>query len=494
MQIGSNARSYFLVSRSLGLRSSAALAGTLLLAGSAALAQTNTTGLSGVVTDSTGAVVQGVTVSIKNPATGTTETTSTKSKGEYTFSQVQPGTYEVHVTASGFSEEVESVELLVSTPLKVDFKLTVGASEVVEVSTGIAALNSNDATLGKAFDSQQIQNLPYLANNVNYLLSLQPGVLALDPGATTGGLNQDPRTGIVDGARQDQTNLTLDGVDNNDPNYGYAFVGVLRSTRESVEEFRVTTTNGEADAGRSSGGQVSISTRSGTNQIHGSAYYFYRGAATASNNWFNKQSELQSGKPDISAKVLQDTYGASLGLPLLKNRLFFFGAYEGFKQATDQVVTETVPSLINPVAGDTVPGQSYGGLITGNVVYPSAAGGTVTLTPAQIAGLDQGCTGCSTPGTDQAALAYFKQFPIANSTVGGDGYNTGSYVFPSPAPIHQITNVARLDYTLNSHQTVFVRGTLQGDNASSALQFTGLGANSLTYENNKGIGAGHIWR
>ncbi len=493
MQIGSNARSWFLVSRSLGLGSSTALAGTLLLAGSAASAQTNTTGLSGVVTDSTGAVIQGVTVSIKNPATGTAVTTSTKSKGEYTFSQVQPGTYQVHVTAPGFSEEVESVELLVSTPLKVDFKLTVGASEVVEVSTGIAALNSNDATLGKAFDSQQIQSLPYLANNVNYLLSLQPGVLALDPGATTGGLNQDPRTGIVNGARQDQTNLTLDGVDNNDPNYGYAFVGVLRSTRESVEEFRVTTTNGEADAGRSSGGQVSVTTRNGTNQFHGSAYYYYRGAATASNNWFNKQSELQSGKPDISAKVLQDTYGASLGLPLLKNRLFFFGAYEGFKQATDQVVTETVPSLINPVAGDTVPGQTYGGLITGNVVYPSAAGGTVVLTPAQIAGLDQGCMACTAPGTDPAALAYFKQFPIANSTVGGDGYNTGSYVFPSPAPIHQITNVARLDYTLNSRQTVFVRGTLQGDNSASALQFSGLGANSLTYENNKGIGAGHIW-
>ena len=287
------------------------LAALIVVTGaSSLLAQTNTTSLSGVVTDATGAVLPGVTVSIRRPSTGETKTIGTKSKGEFDFEQLLPGTYEVHIVAKGFSEEVERVELLVATPLKLNFKMTVGTSEVVEVSTGLAAVNTSDATLGKAFDSQQIQSLPYLANNVNYLLSLQPGVLALDPGATTGGLNTDTRTGIVNGARQDQTNLTLDGVDNNDPENGYAFVGILRSTRESVQEFRVTTTNANADAGRSSGGQVSVTTRSGTNTLHGSAYYFYRGGAGAGNNWFNKQSELQTNKPQVPSKILQDTYGA----------------------------------------------------------------------------------------------------------------------------------------------------------------------------------------
>ena len=145
------------------------------------------------------------------------------------------------VTGAGFSEEDEKIDLLVSTPMKLAFKLTAGTSDVVNVETNLAELNTSDGTLGKAFDSRQVQNLPYLANNITYLLSLQPGVLALDSGAQGGGLNTDTRTGIVNGARQDQSNITLDGVDNNDQVFGYAFNGALRSTRDSVEEFRVTT-------------------------------------------------------------------------------------------------------------------------------------------------------------------------------------------------------------------------------------------------------------
>jgi hypothetical protein len=467
------------------------------------MAQTNTTGLTGEVTDPSGALVPGVMVTIVNPATGFTKTVKSQGKGGYSFDQIPPGKYKVTIVAPGFADQVEDVELLVATPLKVNFKLTVGTTEVVDVATGLETVNSTDATLGKAFDSAQVQNLPYLANNVNYLLSLQPGVLALDPGATTGGINTDTRTGIVNGARQDQTNLTLDGVDNNDPNYGYAFVGVLRSTRESVEEFRVTTTNANADAGRSSGGQVSVSTRSGTNQIHGSAYEIYRDPAAAANNWFNKQTELTSNKPNISSKVLQHTYGASLGLPIIRNKLFFFGAYEGFKQATDAVVTNTVPSIIGPQAGPTVQssGNTLGGLFTGDLIYPkcptSAActtgGVPFDLTQADIATIDQQCTLCTKPGTDAAAIAYFKQFPLANSTTGGDGYNTGSYTFASPQPIHQITNVARLDYTINQRQSVFARGTLQQDNQATALQFPGLLPASNIFGNNKGLAVGHIW-
>lgn len=460
------------------------------------LAQTNTTGLTGEVTDPSGALVPGVSVTIMNPSTGFTKTVKSQGKGGFTFDQLQPGKYKVTIEASGFAKQEKDVELLVATPLKLNFKLTLGNTEVVDVAAGLETVNSTDATLGKAFDSAQVQNLPYQANNISYLLSLQPGVLALDPGAVTGGINTDIRTGIVNGARQDQTNLTLDGVDNNDPNNGFAFVGILRSTRESVEEFRVTTTNANADAGRSSGAQVSVSTRSGTNNIHGSAYELYRDPATAANNWFIKQSELETHKPLSTSKVLQHTYGGSLGLPIIKNKLFFFGAYEGFKQATDAVVTETVPSLLNPVAGPTVNigGATVGGLVTGNIVYPLAAGGNQVLSQANIASIDQQCTACPNgPGTDQAALAYFNQFPAANSTSGGDGYNTGSNVFSSPQPIHQITNVARLDYTINAKQSVFLRGTLQSDNQATPEQFLGLSPGANIFGNNKGLAAGHIW-
>ncbi len=444
-----------------------------------------------------GAVVPGVSVSISNTASGSTQRTQTKAKGEFSFEQIPPGTYEVKLVAAGFSELVERVQLLVSTPLSLAFKLTVGTNEVVNVETNLAELNTTDGTLGKAFNSAQVQNLPYLANNVTYLLSLQPGVLALDSGAQSGGLNTDPRTGIVNGARQDQSNLTLDGVDNNDQIFGFAFNGALRSTRESVEEFRVTTTNANADAGRSSGAQVSLVTRSGTNAIHGSAYEFYRDPGTTSNNWFNKQAQLNSGEPNIAAKVLEHTYGASLGLPIKRDKLFFFGAYEAFKQASDISVGQIVPSTLNG-----------GGLVTGNVTYeacPTSAtcqNGTkhLTLTPTEISQLDGrssdpvcATTTCFAPSTNAAAIAYFKTFPLSNSNGAGDGYNTGGYNFTSPAPIHQITNIARLDYNINSRQTLFVRGNLKSDNQSTALQFPGLPPASNIFSNNKGIAAGHIW-
>jgi hypothetical protein len=466
------------------------------------LAQTNTSTLSGTVTDPTGASLAQATVTISNEATGSKTTRQTSDKGEFSFEQVQPGIYQVQVVATGFAEQNEKVELLVATPRKLAFKLSIGSAEqTVTVETNLAEVNTTDATLGKAFSPDQVANLPYLANNVTYLLSLQPGVLALDSGAQTGGLNVDPRTGIVNGARQDQTNITLDGVDNNDQIFGYAFNGALRSTRDSVEEFRVTTTNANADAGRSSGAQVSLVTKSGTNIIHGSAYEYYRPPGTSSNNWFNKQAQLNAGEPNIAAKILEHTYGASLGVPIIKNKLFFFGAYEGFRQASDILVSQTVPSVFVQGGGNT-------GLITGNVTYqacPTSANcqnGTTykTLTPTDIATLDGRASDpdcadstCFAPTTNAAAVAYFNTFPLANSNATGDGYNTGTYNFVSPAPLRQFTNIARLDYTLTPHQSLFARGNLQMDNQSTPLQFPGLPAPSVTYGNNKGIAAGHIW-
>jgi hypothetical protein len=426
------------------------------------------------------------------------------SKGDYDFAQLQPGRYTVRISAIGFAPQAEDVELFVATPLSINFKLTIGNTEVVNVAAGLETVNTTDATLGKPFDSSQVQNLPFIANNINYLLSLQPGVLALDPGVT--GANTSALTGVVDGARNDQTNLTLDGVDNNDVTEGYPFVGILRSTRDSVQEFRVTTTNANADAGRSSGAQVSVSTRSGTNKIHGSAYEFYRDPGIVANNWFNKQVDANTGAPNIPSKILVNTYGASLGAPILKDKLFFFGAYEGYKNATDAVVTQTVPSVANPSFGPTLTGTNVGGLVTGNVIYPKcptsaacSSGATdFAMSQAQILAIDQvGCTApctSSTPrGTDAAAIAYFNQFPYSNSSALGDGLNTGAYTFVSPQPNHQITNVIRLDYNLNSQQSIFVRGTLQSDNSSTSLEFPGQAAASSLYGNSKGLAIGHIW-
>jgi Carboxypeptidase regulatory-like domain len=451
-----------------------------------ASAQTNTTSLTGEIQDVTGATITGGTVTLTNPETGLIQTTESGNAGQFSFNQIPPGKYTVKVNAPGFSEQVQKLELLVATPVRINVRLTAGTTTSVTVETSIAAINSDDGTLGKAFNSAQVSSLPYLANNITYLLSLQPGVLGLDSGVLNGGTNPDPRTGTINGARQDQTNATLDGVDNNDQNNGFAFNGVLRSTRESVQEFRVVTTNGNADSGRSSGAQVSLVTKSGTNAYHGSAYYIYRDPGVAANQWFNKQAQLASGNPNVAAKVLQHTYGGAFGAPILKDKLFFFGAYEGLKQATNTVVTQTVPSL-----------PDGSGLITGTVSYQNASGGITKLQSSDIARMDPNCTANGTcpngPGTDAAAIVYYNQFPRANSNTSGDSLNTGGYTFASPSPIHQITSIARLDYNLNAKQTIFVRGNLQSDNQSSALQFPGQVANSNIFGNNKGIAAGHVW-
>ena len=343
-----------------------------------AIAQTATTSLRGVVSDPSGAVLSGVDVLLVDNSVGFSQVHRTNAQGEYSFQQIPPGNYEVKVTAPGFGEQTTRAQLLVNQPATVNIALAVGNSSTnVEVTAEANQINVTDASLGSAFNPNQVANLPYLANNVTYLLSLQPGVLAVDSGAQSGGLNTDTRTGIVNGARQDQTNISLDGVDNNDQIFGYAFNGALRSTRDSVEEFRVVTTNANADEGRSSGAQVSLVTKSGTNSLHGSAYEYYRDPATTSNNWFIKQGQLNDGNPNIAAKVLQHTYGASLGLPIKKDKLFFFGAYEGFRQASDIPVGEVVPST-----------RGGGGLITGNVTYQAVDGSHKTLTPADIATLD----------------------------------------------------------------------------------------------------------
>ncbi len=461
----------------------------VLLTASSAFAQTNTTALTGAVYDSAGLRLPGSTVTIVNTATGKKTSLETKAQGEFSFVQILPGHYDVTIHHEGFNDNVQSVDLYIATPMALNVKLAVGTSTSVSVEADLpSTLNQVDASLGKPFNNQQISTLPYLANNTLSLLALQPGVLSFDAGNTL-----DVRAGTINGARQDQTNLTLDGVDNNEANFGYAFTGVLRATRDSIEEFRVTTSGANADAGRSSGAQVALQTKSGTNEIHGTAYYYYRDPAAASNNWFNKQAQLNSGSPNISAKVLQDTYGATLGLPIIKNKLFFFGAYEGFKQASDTVVTQTVPLGTGNAADFGV----APGLRNGTLTYLNTLGTHTTLTPSQIASMDQGCTASGTcpngPGVDAATLAYMRQYPISNSGNAGDGFNTGGYVFTSPSPVSQITNIARMDYSITPKQSFFVRGNLQSDNVAGTSQFPGGIPGSNTYGNSRGIAVGHIW-
>jgi hypothetical protein len=447
-----------------------------------AFSQTAVTSLYGTVADPDGAVAPQVDVTIIDTASGFTQTRKSNAEGEYSFQQIPPGKYKVTVRASGFAQQIRQVELLVNQPVKLDVKLTIeSASATVEVSAQTVTLNTSDATIGTPFNQAQIQALPFEGNNVLDLLSLQGGVMFLGRQSDSQ-MDSDSRSGSVNGARSDQNNYTLDGLDDNNQNKGYAFEGVLRSTRDSVEEFRVVTTNSNADSGRSSGAQVALVTRGGSNSFHGTAYEYNRPTNMVANDWFNKHSELKNGEPNVPGKFLRNTFGGSFGGPILKDKLFFFLAYEGQRTAESTQVTRQVPTA---------------SLRQGNVTYLASDGSTKTLTPADIASMDPNCSANGTcpqgAGINPAALAYLSQLPLPNGNQLGDGFNFGSYTFSSPSPQSLTTYIAKIDYNLNAKQRLFVRGNLQKDTSVNAKQYPSALPNSARYDNSKGISAGHVW-
>ena len=449
--------------------------------------QTATTSVRGVVTDKMGAIVRGVDVTVSESSIGFMQTHKTNGQGEYSFQQIPPGAYKIKVSAAGFSDQTTQAQLLVNQPATVNLSLSLGGENTtVEVTADSNALNATDATIGTPFNQAEIQTLPFQGNNVLSLLALQAGVLSLgDQSNAT--MNSDSRAGAVNGARSDQGNVTLDGLDNNTQTQGYAFEGVLRPTRDSVEEFRVVTTSSNADSGRSSGAQISVVTRSGTNTLHGSLYEYYRPSNTVSNDWFIKQAQIANGQPNIPGKYIRNTYGVSLGGSIIKDKLFYFASYEGDKKAQNVQQTREVPlgTAANP------------GLRQGYVTYVNATGSTTTLNPTTIGQMDPNCTSLGTcplgNGVDPAALKYFATIPQANGSLLGDGYNFGSYTFSSPNPQSLITNIVKFDYNINSRQRLFVRGDLQSDNATGAVQYPGGTPSTSNFDNSRGIGVGHTW-
>jgi hypothetical protein len=452
-------------------------------------AQNATTSLRGVIKDPSGAVVPGATITLLNNATGQSLTATSKGDGEYGLQQIPPAKYDISVDAKGFGTQTKEAELLVNQPATIDFSLTLQAnSVVVNVTAEAQTLNTTDASLGDSMNNATIQALPSETRNIPDLLSLQPGVFYLpvvgDPAM------QDSRSGAVNGGRSDQGNITLDGVDDNDQENGFAFTGVLRETQDSIEEFRVTTGNANADAGRSSGAQVSLLTKSGTNKYHGAAYEFFRPSFTVANDFFNKQAELNSNEPNIPGKLIRNIFGADVGGPIIKDKLFFFGNYEGTRIAENTQVGQTTP---------TAPYQQ--GIIqyTGD----TASGSTVnqSITPGQVTALDiaNGCDVCNTaaytpgPGPDPYAQAYFKALPTANGLNLGDGLNEGSYSFSSPNPRTQNTAIARIDYTLSDKHRIFARGNLQKDTTLGVENFPGQGPSYSLIDNTKGMTFGETW-
>src|SRR5215467_9084728 len=280
------------------------------------------TSVRGTVSDPAGKPVRGASITITNVGTAASRTTVSDEAGSYQFPQLPPGTYRIRAEIPGFKSVArENLELLVNTPFTLELRFAESGPPIdVDVfATPLPLINAVDATLGNAIDQSQIIALPLEARNVAGLLSLQPGVVytGIDDKVTP-----DTRSGAVAGARSDQTNVTLDGVDVNDQQTGEPFKSVLPVTPDSVQEFRFITTNSPAPFGRSSGGQVSMITRSGTNVFHGSAYEYHRNTVTSANSFFNNSTiNPVTGKTLERPKLLRNVFGASIGGPIRQNRL-----------------------------------------------------------------------------------------------------------------------------------------------------------------------------
>jgi hypothetical protein len=421
----------------------------LLACSTASFAQTAETGaLTGTVTDPSGGVIAGATVTITSVDTGQTRTTTSDANGSYKFSLLTPGTYSVKFTAAGFkTAEVPSVTVNVTETPVLNHTLEVGAqSEQITVEATQEAIQTQNATNGALVSGQEITQLPLVSRNYTQVISLSPGVVANAPTASSiGNGTQDVS---ANGSTANENNYSMDGSSVVNYVSGMAaqegsFPGIAIPNPDSIQEFKVQTSQYDASSGRNPGANVDVVTKTGTNQLHGAAWEFNRNNFFNGNDFFYKNSELAAGDANTPQTLKQNTFGFTLGGPIKKDKLFFFGSYQGIRQVNgigtsgfasgyesntwllpwndyadaasgvcaDVRCTNNVPAykayLANAFAGQAGFGSAYGG--TGRPIEPCATG-------------DPTCNSTNITNTAVALLQ-------AKGVVKG-GYNNGFY-FPS---------------------------------------------------------------
>lgn len=401
----------------------------LFLVASAGLlsAQISTGDILGTIKDSTGAAIPGAAIRLENTGTHVTKETTSDEVGSYTFTQLQPGIYSLTVVAQGFKTfSNPSLALVAGDRARVDASLAIGGSnETVEVSAQPSALQTDSTNVGSTIDSKAISDIPLNGRNVYGLVQVAPGVNASAPSSLTSGTRPDDRrmssSVSANGQYELVNNNLIDGLDNNERFKGLI---LLRPSVEAIQTVRVDTNTYTAEVGRTAGAAISILTKSGTNQFHGSLYEFFRNDVTDARNYFARTSVLPR-KPELR----QNQFGGSIGGPIIKNRTFFFADLEEFRQvdATGTVYTSTVPTAYQvDHPGDL---SDVGGPVITNV--------------------------------DPTALAYFKLYPKPNQTgtgfIPGTSVPTNNFLY-NPARTQNTTlGDLRIDHHFDDRDTLFGR-------------------------------------
>lgn len=422
----------------------------LCLAGLAG-AQTASSGtVLGAVSDASGALIPGAHLALKNNATNLIVNQSTNLRGEYTFTGVQPGTYTLTVTATGFqSRVITNLAVEVNKSFTINPKLTVGQqSQTVEVTADSqTALQTVDATVGNVINESGIDKLPTVQHDTVELLGLQPGVLGSGSSAR------------VNGAIDDQNTIKLDGVDIS----GHVIAGATTSVEslptpvDSVEEFRVGVANNNSSFNDSSGANITLVGRRGSNDWHGAGYFYDQNEHFNANTWAaNRQHQAITPFTD-------NRFGARLGGPIRKDKDFFFTNYEARRFPATSTVTRTVPTAA---------------LRQGILTFKDAAGNTETynLATAQNCG-PSGNAACDPRGIgiSPAILKMYSLEPVGNNSAAGDGLNTTGFTGPIKTPENTDYGVVRYDHVFNSKWQLHTSATYFRDLVTGSGQVDSLG-------------------
>src|ERR1041385_7714305 len=310
----------------------------------ATLAQVVTATLTGSITDSSGASVPNASVKVTENATGVVRTTRTSTEGVYNVAYLNPGVYLVEVEATGFKTySQDNVRLDVSTTARLDATLTLGnASETVTVNAEAPALQTDRAEVAKNFTAQTVAELPLANRNFQALAGLVAGVAPPVQNFTT---SEDPQGTTffnANGQGNSSNNTIVDGVDNTNPTLG---LSIYLPSPEVVEEVHVSTSNYSAEFGRVGGAVVNATTKSGTNALHGTLWEFNRVAALLARDFFNKDTQPKPG-------YTRNEFGVAAGGPIVKDKTFFFGAYQGRYLRQSSTSINTVPTSSACLSGD----------------------------------------------------------------------------------------------------------------------------------------------
>jgi hypothetical protein len=479
----------------------------VIMVSAATFAQGTTSRVTGIVMDNNGAAVPGAVVTLSNPRTNSSLTTTTSDSGNYVFDLVQPGTYTITVEKQGFKKFVSvNNTVLINQPATVNITLEIGdVSAVVTVeSTAEAVQTSTSGNVGSTIEQQTLESLPIVGlrgRNPLDLLNYQPGVVN---GANTGG-------GVhVNGGRDRAFNFTLDGIDINESTAGGSNFTPLRPNPDSIQEFQIVTSNATAELGRSSGAQVTLVTRSGTNRYSGNIFEFYQTPRFIANEFENNLLGIRR------RQFVQHIYGGNFGGPVptfgfgdggkfrpLKDKAFFFMNYQRLYATETRLAQRTVytqqarAGLFRYVVGQR---NSPAGTATASVNpdgsprFPNCGGSTTTNC------IQTYNAATSSPITfDPLTTSILNSYPLPNDFSVGDGLNFAGFNFNAPQLEKQWDLTLRFDYIHNANNRFYFRyaegeqNTL-GDSVNGGLQpFPGFPNLVNTYRRPKNYAFNYRW-